>query len=291
LRINRWDGVTEQLVTAGVVTSEASSGSSTVTAGLDRTGIQGQSPVDLNPPCLICDADADFIRTPRPPYEALRPRLRIVDLFAGCGGLTLGAAEAARRLGLGIEVRLAVDFDETATEVYRANLPTADVRQCSVEDLFSGDPGTPLMTNETVLGEQTGPVDVLLGGPPCQGHSNLNNHTRRADPRNVLYLRMARAAEVLRPDIVLIENVPMVTRDTENVVETTLSHLRAFGYVVADAVVDLARLGAPQRRRRHVVLASRDRRDGKSIVEKRGDIKGWRQLLELKFNVGVDVEI
>jgi DNA mismatch endonuclease Vsr len=71
---------------------------------------------------------------------------------------------------------------------------------------------------------------------------------------------MARAAEVLRPDIVLIENVPMVTRDTEKVVETTLHHLRAFGYVVADAVVDLARLGAPQRRRRHVVLASRDRR-------------------------------
>jgi DNA (cytosine-5)-methyltransferase 1 len=181
-------------------------------------------------------------------------------LFAGCGGLTLGAAEAARRLGLGIDVRLAVDFDETATEVYRSNLPTADVRCCSVEALFTGDPGTALTASERALAERIGRVHLLLGGPPCQGHSDLNNHTRRFDPRNLLYLRMARATEVLKPDVVLIENVPMVTHDTEKVVETTLAHLQAFGYVVGDAVVDLARLGAPQRRRRHVVLASWDRR-------------------------------
>lgn len=47
--------------------------------------------------CAICDADAAFLRSSRPPYEALRPRIRVVDLFAGYGGVTLGAAEAARR--------------------------------------------------------------------------------------------------------------------------------------------------------------------------------------------------
>lgn len=91
--------------------------------------------------CDICDADAAFLRSTRPPYEALRPRIRVVDLFAGCGGLTLGAAEAARRLGLGIDVRLAVDVDQTATKVYQANLPGADVCCVRVEELFEGHAG------------------------------------------------------------------------------------------------------------------------------------------------------
>jgi DNA (cytosine-5)-methyltransferase 1 len=217
--------------------------------------------------CAICDADAAFLRSSRPPYEALRPRVRVVDLFAGCGGLTLGAAEAARHLGLGLDVRLAVDVDQTVTNVYQANLPNAAVRCERVDVLFDGRPGHALTEAETRVKEKVGVVDVLLGGPPCQGHSDLNNHTRRADPRNALYARMARAAEVLRPTIVLIENVPTVKHDAENVVEATIQRLRACSYTVAEAVIDISRLGAPQRRRRHVVLASRDSRiDVNAIV-------------------------
>jgi DNA (cytosine-5)-methyltransferase 1 len=207
--------------------------------------------------CTTCNADAAFLRSHRPAYEALRPRIRVVDLFAGCGGLTLGAAEAARRLGLGIDVRLAVDVDDDARAVYGANLPGADVRANAVEELFAAGIGAALTKTERGLKRQVGPVDVLLGGPPCQGHSDLNNHTRRADPRNALYARMARAAEVLRPKIVFIENVPTVTHDVEKVVEATVAALKQLGYSVAEEVLDIARLGAPQRRRRHVVLASR----------------------------------
>lgn len=210
--------------------------------------------------CATCDADSAFLRSPRPPYEALRPRIRVVDLFAGCGGLTLGAAEAARRLGLGIEVGLAVDSNHTAKAVYEANLPGTDVRCVRVEELFDGDPGDELTGTEGIVKAGLGAVDIVVGGPPCQGHSDLNNHTRRADPRNALYARMARAAEVLEPTVVLIENVPTVTHDVEKVVEGTVDRLRGCGYAVADAVIDISRLGAPQRRRRHVVLASRDSR-------------------------------
>jgi len=208
-------------------------------------------------PCAICDGDAAFIRSSRPPYEALRPRIRVVDLFAGCGGLTLGVAEAARRLGLGIDVRLAVDLDGDATAVYEANLPGADVRQVHVEELFDGAVGSPLTAAERAVKKQVGEVDVLVGGPPCQGHSDLNNYTRRDDPRNALYARMARASEVLRPKLVLIENVPTVTYDVEKVVEATVEVLKKASYSVAEDVIDISTLGAPQRRRRHVVLASR----------------------------------
>jgi DNA (cytosine-5)-methyltransferase 1 len=184
----------------------------------------------------------------------------VADLFAGCGGLTLGAAEAARTLGLGIDVRLAADADETAAKVYKANFPSAESRCTHVEELFDGHPGEALTEAEAAVKGAVGAIDVLLGGPPCQGHSDLNNHTRRADPRNALYARMARAAEVLEPTIVLIENVPTVTHDVERVVEATVAQLRASGYTVAEAVIDLSRLGVPQRRRRHVVLGSRDSR-------------------------------
>lgn len=208
--------------------------------------------------CDVCDTDAAFLRSTRPGYEALRPRLRIVDLFAGCGGLTLGVAEAARRLALGLDVRLAVDSDADAVRVYRANLPHADVRHAKVEELFDGDPSAALTRSEAKLRRRIGEVDVLIGGPPCQGHSDLNNHTRRTDPRNDLYARMARATEVLEPTVVFIENVPTVTHDTERVVATTVERLKACGYEAAEGVIDISRLGAPQLRRRHVLLASRD---------------------------------
>ena len=187
----------------------------------------------------------------------MRPAVRVVDLFCGCGGLSLGVAEAARRLGLGIEIPLAVDADEDAVAVYRANFADADVRSQLVEQSIDGENGSPLTSRERRLARAVGPVDVLIGGPPCQGHSDLNNHTRRNDPRNALYARMARAARVLRPSLVLIENVPAVQHDTKKVVDVTVEALRRAGYVVDYRVVDLTLLGIPQRRRRHVVLASR----------------------------------
>jgi DNA (cytosine-5)-methyltransferase 1 len=217
----------------------------------------GSTQSDDRADCAVCDADAAFLRSERPPYEALRPRVRVVDLFAGCGGLTLGVAEAARRLGLGIDVRLAVDNDADATAVYKENMPGADVRRLGVEELFDGVAGAPLTAVERTVKKQTGKVDVLVGGPPCQGHSDLNNHTRRDDPRNALYARMARAAEVLRPAIVLIENVPTVTHDVGKVVNATVRALKANEYSVSETVTDISRLGTPQRRRRHVVLAFR----------------------------------
>ncbi|KXZ60558.1 putative BsuMI modification methylase subunit YdiO [Microbacterium laevaniformans] len=198
------------------------------------------------------------VRT-RPRFESGERSLRIVDLFSGCGGLTLGFAQAARVAGLRLDVRLAVDFDPLATTVYARNFPQAErIETESVEALFDGEIGAELSFAEHRTRSSVGDVDALLGGPPCQGHSNLNNHTRRVDAKNGLYLRMARAAEVLRPRMVLIENVPSVVRDRhdgESVVARTERHLQDFGYRTAQRVVSLADLGVAQTRRRHILLA------------------------------------
>ncbi|MGA5873944.1 DNA cytosine methyltransferase [Streptomyces cinereoruber] len=191
----------------------------------------------------------------RPKFEEGVGSLRIVDLFAGCGGLTLGAAQAARKYGISLDVRLAVDFEEAPTKVFRANFPNANVQQGAVESYFDGDLGTPLTSQELKTRDAVGEVGLLIGGPPCQGHSNLNNHTRRDDPKNRLYLRMARAAEVLRPSVVVIENVLAVVNDKQQVVSRAIIHLRKLGYDVATSRIDLLKLGVAQTRKRHILLA------------------------------------
>jgi len=197
----------------------------------------------------------------RPSFETPKDPLTVVDLFAGCGGLSLGVAQAAHELGRGFDVRLAVEFNQSAADVYRANFP--DARAVLVEDisaLLSTDLDQPWSQAEKKMRKSVGKLDVLVGGPPCQGHSNLNNHTRRDDPKNALYATMARAADVFSPDVIVVENVPAVLRDKHrgvNAVSVVRQRLVTLGYDVSDRVVSLFELGVAQKRKRHILLATR----------------------------------
>jgi DNA (cytosine-5)-methyltransferase 1 len=179
-----------------------------------------------------------------------------VDLFSGCGGLTVGFWEAARRANMSLRVALAVDSEAVIAATFERNFPEADFRNATVEDLFPGRPGRPLTPNEENLRRRVGEVHILCGGPPCQGHSDLNNHTRRRDERNGLYLRMARAAEVLDPRVIVIENVQAVEWDEGDIVTRTNKHLVTLGYEVETRLVDLSSVGVPQHRRRHILIAT-----------------------------------
>jgi DNA (cytosine-5)-methyltransferase 1 len=208
--------------------------------------------------CRRCLDDQAFLRRKRRPASKRDDSpIRAVDLFAGCGGMSVGLVEAARRCGRALEIPLAVDSQADMVAAYEANLPFATAQASDVMTTFPGAVGAPLTAAEKFLQKSTGKVDLLLGGPPCQGHSDLNNHTRRSDPKNTLYLRMARAAEVLRPKIVIVENVAAVQHDQLRVVDVTAESLRQAGYAVAARVIDLRRVGVPQRRRRHLLIASR----------------------------------
>lgn len=181
---------------------------------------------------------------------------RVVDLFCGCGGISIGLREACYALNMDFHPVLAVDFLDAACRCYAKNFPGADVRNADISELFSPNFGTPLTKTELQLRRSAGRVDLLVGGPPCQGHSDLNNYTRRNDPKNQLYLLMLRAAEVFHPRCVIIENVMGAAHDKHHVVQTVQSNLECLGYKVELGSVYMPEIGVPQTRRRLLIVAT-----------------------------------
>lgn len=205
--------------------------------------------------CPSCLEDQAYLRQKRrPSTAALANSVRVADLFCGAGGLSIGIAEACARLGLGFEVALALDSDPMAIKTFQDNVGSHNAISDQIEAVFDGRLGSPATAAERAIRKRIGGVDLLVGGPPCQGVSSLNNRTRMDDPRNALYDRMARATEVLRPEVVIIENVPGAAKDTAGVVGATISVLVACGYSTRSLIVEMSALGVPQYRKRLLVI-------------------------------------
>lgn len=205
---------------------------------------------------------------PRPLRQA-KGVLTLADLFAGCGGLSLGALEAIRAAGYHAEIRLAIDLEPDCTEIYSANFVTkpGNVVCGSVTELVPGELGQPPTEIEQALKEHLGALDIVVAGPPCQGHSDLNNYSRRDDPKNQLYLKAVRFIEIVRPKVALIENVPAARHDKSQVVQTAARFLRTIGYHASFETISAHCFGLPQRRRRLVLIATRTK-DPKSLFER-----------------------
>lgn len=190
-----------------------------------------------------------------------------VDLFCGAGGLTHGLSEAARSMGLELRPRLAVDLDAEALEIYQRNIgvDAALIREIrSIMDYHVQGSGLearfgykPKILDPLVADLAHG-VDLVVAGPPCQGHSNFNNRTRRADQRNLLYLSAPAFAVACQATALIIENVPDVLSDKHNVVASARALLVKSGYSISEAVLHADRFGVAQTRRRHFLLAVRN---------------------------------
>lgn len=200
--------------------------------------------------------------------ESLGCSLRTVDLFCGPGGLANGVGHLCSELGVPMISEFIADQDEDATVVYSANhasrfrssestrtLIDYNIRQTSTSAKFTYRPE--IMDAE--LGRTIGGVDLVLAGPPCQGHSNLNNQTRRIDPRNSLYLTVPAFAVAAGASMCIIENVPSVVNDRQDVVTTAMQLLESEGYFVTTGILSASMMGWPQTRRRHFLVARRDR--------------------------------
>lgn len=130
-------------------------------------------------------------------YTCNKSKLKynVLDLFSGAGGLSLGMMQA------GFNIVLGVDFDDAALKTFKKNHGSSDVLKL---DLFNHDN---IKLIEKYLQDRSIILDVLVGGPPCQGFS-LAGKRDEFDSRNQLYSAMVKTAKLLKPKIVILENVP-----------------------------------------------------------------------------------
>lgn len=211
---------------------------------------------------LIChradQKDTAFLRRKKPKSISTNAReVRGADIFCGCGGLSLGLQEACSDLDHRLEVVWAADSNPRALRVYRQNFHPLSDSDHPLEKWLPGELGRAPQEKELELKSVIGELDFLLAGPPCQGHSLLNNRTRHDDDRNGLYVKVGRLVEIVRPKHVFIENVPTIILDKNRSIFRTADHLKNLGYWVDSCVVDLSKIGVPQRRKRHIIVASR----------------------------------
>ncbi len=192
------------------------------------------------------------------------PPLRTVDLFCGIGGLSQGIRVAAAELGHDVRCEFAVDTDVAALDVFRRNHQPVRISSESTRALLDyrvrgdGSGATfvypPGLLDDSVA-ELCDGVDLMVAGPPCQGHSNLNNYSRRSDRRNHLYLSVVAFAVAVQARAVIIENVPAVVYDDSQVVASAIALLEAAGYVIETKVFAAHEMGWPQTRKRHFLVA------------------------------------
>lgn len=171
--------------------------------------------------------------------------LTCLDLFAGCGGLTIGLAQA------GIQVRWANEIDAHAAETYRRSHPGCAVLEEDVNVLYRR-----LVARDKDL-PQAGEVDLIAGGPPCQGFSGYNRHRHTEDSRNSLVDSFLDVVAHLKPQYVLMENVPgMLSLDKGRVPTLLLAALKSLGYQAQLGILQAGHYGVPQNRWRVLIVAA-----------------------------------
>jgi len=174
--------------------------------------------------------------------------LTAVDLFAGAGGLSLGFENA------GFKVVFAVENDVWSAETYRMNR-NGRSREVILSDISQINFTDTLKKFKLKRGE----IDILLGGPPCQGFSFSNMKTRTADnPKNHLFKEFLRAVEEIHPKWILFENVSgIVNFEKGKVIEIMEAELDQRGYLCSWDTINTADYGIPQTRRRFFLIGSR----------------------------------
>lgn len=166
----------------------------------------------------------------------------VLDLFCGCGGISCGFEMA------GFEIIGGIDFNKDATDTFKLNFPSADVRCSDISTLLDKD------IKKSYRG-----VDVIVGGPPCQGFSTANRYQKETDdPRNKLFFQYIRFVNILKPKVVLIENVRgILTKDKGYAKERITTLLKELNYELSMQVLDAAEYGVPQCRKRAIIVGIR----------------------------------
>lgn len=192
-----------------------------------------------------------------------KDKIKYIDLFAGCGGLSLGLHWA------GLEGLFAIEKDPMAFDTLYNNFLKENAPYSHFQKWPSWLPQTPHEIENILQSPQTRTqleklkykVDLIIGGPPCQGFS-VGGARKGHDPRNFLVLHQLEAIKLIRPQIAIIENVEGITRPfksnpnkfSSSMAELICSKLNNLGYDSGYVLVDSSEYGVPQKRKRILLI-------------------------------------
>lgn len=193
---------------------------------------------------------------------------RVIDLFAGVGGLSLGFEKK------GFDVVLANEYDASIAASYIANhkntkMIVGDITSLDLEDTF---------------GKLSGTIDVVIGGPPCQGFSQKGQRKTIHDERNFLFKYYVSVVELVNPKYFVMENVPNLLTAEGGYFRHEIEELfNKLGYSLEYGVLNASDYGVPQNRRRAVIIGKLNGDAPKLPVPKRNDVTIWDAISDLAY--------
>ena len=177
--------------------------------------------------------------------------MKVVSLFAGCGGFTSGAYRA------GFSIPVAYDIDPILTSSFTHNFPNTTLTIGDISEL----------TGSAILDSTGGEIDGLFGGPPCQGFSTIGRRDE-ADPRRLLVGEFFRIVKEVKPTFFVMENVTGLAEEhSEFILERSLDLVRGEFNVLSSLVLDAAEFGAATRRKRLFCIGMNSGRADKFLVQ------------------------
>lgn len=193
---------------------------------------------------------------------------KVIDLFAGVGGLSLGFEQH------GFDVVLANEYDESIATAYKKNhtstkMIVGDITKLDLEDTF---------------GLYKNVADVVIGGPPCQGFSQKGQRKTIHDERNFLFKYYVKVVELVKPRYFVMENVPNLLTAEGGYFRKEIAELfNSMGYSLKMGVLNASDYGVPQNRRRAVIIGKRDGEAPDLPIPKRTKVNIWDAISDLAY--------
>lgn len=193
--------------------------------------------------------------------------MNVIDLFAGVGGFSEGFKMA------GANIILANEIDEQIAKSYKKNHPETKVVQKDITEID-------IIENF----KEYKNIDIIVGGPPCQGFSQKGKRLLMDDPRNFLFKRFFEVVNYIKPMYFVIENVPNILTAQGGYFKNEIESLfEDIGYKVSSSILDASDYGVPQKRRRAFIIGRLGNKTLEFSTNKYKKVTIWDAISDLSY--------
>lgn len=198
-----------------------------------------------------------------------KKKIQVMDLFAGVGGLSYGLLLTGK-----FEVPIAIEFEKSIADSFAKNHPETNVL---CEDITK-------INLEKDLAKYKGKIDIIVGGPPCQGFSLKGKKLGLNDERNFLFKTYYEFVKYFKPTYFIIENVPGILTEEKGYFKKEIIRLfTELGYSLDMDVVNAANYGVPQSRRRAIIIGKQGNIVKVSELKKKKAVTSWEAISDLDY--------